>query len=47
VALELIQVGLRKKADYTYGKIFSARHARAGNRGRRRRSPFPRLERVD
>lgn len=26
-ALELIQVGLRKKADYTYGKIFSARHA--------------------
>jgi anaerobic magnesium-protoporphyrin IX monomethyl ester cyclase len=26
-ALELIQLGLRKKADYTYGKIFSARHA--------------------
>jgi len=25
--LELIQVGLRKKADYTYVKIFSARHA--------------------
>jgi radical SAM superfamily enzyme YgiQ (UPF0313 family) len=26
-ALELIQTGLRRKADYTYGKIFSAHHA--------------------
>jgi anaerobic magnesium-protoporphyrin IX monomethyl ester cyclase len=26
-ALDLIQVGLRKKADYTYGKLFPAQHA--------------------
>ena len=27
VALELIQLGLRKKADHTYGKLFPAQHA--------------------
>ena len=25
--LELIELGLRKKADYTYGKLFPAQHA--------------------